>query len=292
MVYNTKNDYFLTFTIQNLRYFVDLFAKNGIIVNGDSMKRINDMIVTEITDIITIPSEKGRYLEVKNREEYGISFCIDGKITYTHNGHTYVSDKTCAVLIPKGQSYSLYGNESGFFPLINFQCKNDLIDSFLVIPLRNSESYIKDYEKIKNLSLFENSNAKIMSVFYDILSRLSSEEKGDKNILSPAIEYLEANYANQGLNNSLLAEICHISEVYFRRIFAQQMGTTPKQYVLDIRIRRAKQLLSSYNLTVTQIAEQCGFSSVYHFCRAFRLVTGFTPTEYRKEIQKIGVQGN
>lgn len=253
------------------------------------MKQIEKMIVTEISEIITVSSEKGRYFEMKNRGSYGISFCTQGRITYKHKGRTYISDENCAVLIPKGQSYILYGNESGFFPLINFQCKTDLIDSFVVIPLRNTESYIKDYERIKNLSIFEKSSAKIMSIFYDILSRLSSEQIGEKTILTPAIEYLEKNYTNPKLNNSILAEICHISEVYFRRIFAQQMGVTPKQYILDIRIRCAKQLLSSFDVTVSQVSEQCGFSSVYHFCRAFRLITGFTPTEYRKEIQKIGV---
>jgi AraC-like DNA-binding protein len=253
------------------------------------MKRINNMVITEITNILTVPSEKGRYFEMKNRGSYAISFCTQGRITYKHKGKTYVSDKNCAVLIPKGQSYSLYGNETGFFPLINFNCKEDLIDTFLVIPLRNAESYIKDLEHMKNLSLFEKSNAKIMSIFYDILSRLSSEEIEGNNILSPAIKYLEENYASCELNNSALAELCHISEVYFRKIFAQQMGITPKQYILDIRIGRAKQLLGSLNISVSQIAEQCGFSSVYHFCRAFRKMTGFTPTEYRKEIQKIGV---
>ena len=65
-----------------------------------------------------------------------------------------------------------------------------------------------------------------------------------------------------------------------RKLFLSYYHITPKQYVLDIRIRKAKQLLCDTPFSVTAIAEECGFSSVYHFCRVFKEKTGFTPTEY------------
>jgi len=63
-------------------------------------------------------------------------------------------------------------------------------------------------------------------------------------------------------------------------MFLLHYDITPKQYILNARIRRAKQLLCDTPLTVTAIAEKCGFSSVYHFCRSFKQHTGQTPTEY------------
>jgi AraC-like DNA-binding protein len=48
-------------------------------------------------------------------------------------------------------------------------------------------------------------------------------------------------------------------------------------------MRRAKQLLTDGMLTVSAIAEQCGFSSVYHFSRAFKQTTGLSPTAYAKQ---------
>ena len=53
--------------------------------------------------------------------------------------------------------------------------------------------------------------------------------------------------------------------------------------------RRAKQLLETGNLSVTQVAEKCGFSGVYHFCRSFKNITGLTPTQFAKQSQKIGL---
>ena len=121
-----------------------------------------------------------------------------------------------------------------------------------------------------------------MSVFYSILHRLSTESSV-RNVIIPAIKYIEKNYQNPKLSNAELAEQCNISEVYFRRIFTETYKTTPKQFVVDIRINKAKQLLSDGLSKVGSVAEQCGFSNQYHFCRLFKEKTGLTPTEYMKQ---------
>ena len=51
---------------------------------------------------------------------------------------------------------------------------------------------------------------------------------------------------------------------------------------MDLRIKVARQMLGGSYASVTEVAEQCGFSGVYHFCRAFRAATGMTPTEYTR----------
>ena len=64
---------------------------------------------------------------------------------------------------------------------------------------------------------------------------------------------------------------------------------TPRQYILDLRLRLARQLLSETRESIGAIAEQCGFSSVYHFSRAFHQSTGRTPSEYRREAGRWGI---
>ena len=199
-----------------------------------------------------------------------------------------MSDKNHAIILPKGRSYSLYGNKSGIFPVINFDCKDFLCDEVISLPIQSSDTYIKDFEKMKALSLFEENRAKMMSVFYGILHRLSTESSV-RNVILPAIMYIESNYQNPKLSNAVLAEKCNISEVYFRKIFTEAYKTTPKQFIVDIRINKAKQLLSDGFLNIGAVAEECGFSNQYHFCRLFKEKTGFTPTEYmkRNRIYKI-----
>lgn len=246
------------------------------------MTRPNKITVTDICELFTVSSPGGKSEKIHNRKSYGLSFCSEGKITYTINGKNAVCDENHAVILPKDQSYSLYGNKTGIFPVINFMCKDFLCDEVISLPIQNSDTYIKDFEKMKALSIFEENRAKIMSVFYNMLHRLSMESSL-RNVIIPAIKYLERSYQNPKLSNAELAEKCNISEVYFRRIFAEAYKTTPKQFIVDIRINKAKQLLSDGFLKVGAVAEQCGFSNQYHFCRLFKKKTGLTPTEYMEQ---------
>lgn len=253
------------------------------------MKELNKITVKKIMDISTVHSLRGRCFEMERRPVMGLTFCKDGKITYSQHGREIVSDRSHAVILPQGASYTLYGNETGNFPLINFTCEGFSPDTVEAVRLASVESYLRDFERMHSLSLFEGNRAAVMSIFYDIVSRLSREESSEFDILSPAICFIEQNYADPTLSNSLLAELCGISEVYFRRIFLRARGETPKQYIIGIRIRRAKQLLGERETSVGEISELCGFSSVYHFCRAFKNITGQTPTEYAAGAAKIGI---
>lgn len=246
------------------------------------MHTLNKITVTDITQLLTISSPRGRKEEIRNRKSYGLSFCAEGKITYSMNAKQSVSDCKHAVILPKDQSYSLGGDKTGIFPVINFDCKELLCEEVISLPIKNPDAYIKDFEKMKALSFFEGNRAKIMSIFYNMLDRLSAESTVH-NVIAPAISYIESNYQNSRLSNTKLAETCNISEVYFRRLFAEAYKTTPKQFIVDIRMNKAKQLLSEGVSKICTIAEQCGFTNQYHFCRIFKEKTGVTPSEYMKQ---------
>ena len=117
-------------------------------------------------------------------------------------------------------------------------------------------------------------------LLYNILERLDFEQA--KNPLSPIISYIESHIGDNSITNKLLAQKMNISEVYLRKLFLSNLGITPKQYILELRINKAKQLLVYSNYSVTKISEKCGFSSPYHFCRAFKSKTGIPPTEYAR----------
>lgn len=239
---------------------------------------LDGIVVTKIENLITVTTPREKSYGVKNREFYGLSFCIEGQITYTLDNEKYISDRTCAVILPKGRSYMLHHDKNGIFPLINFQCAEPLCDKHLLIPIDNPDQYIKDFETMRQLSLFDGNRMKIMSIFYGMLHRLASHTSS--GILAPAIKYIEANYHDPTLSNCDLAEQCHISEVYLRKLFAEKYGMTPKQFIIDIRLNKAKQLLSEGKLRIFDVAEQCGFSSPYHFCRTFKEHVGVTPSDY------------
>ena len=244
------------------------------------MPQFENIVVTEIESAYTVHNPKGKVFKMENRRCFGLSFCISGQITYSMNGKTFVSGKQCAVLLPQGGSYTLTGNKEGLFPVINFACNGLSCREITVIPLRNPQSYIKQFEIIQKLFLRGSSRLEIFSAFYKLLRELSSETDGESVFLTPALTHIEENLSCPTLSNTELAQVLGISEVYARKLFLKQLGTTPKQYILELRIQRAKQLLCETPYTVTAISELCGFSSPYHFCRVFRQRTGMSPTQY------------
>jgi len=244
------------------------------------MKDLSKIVVTDIVSVITVYSQKGRFEKMNNRICYGLSFCNEGQITYTHNEKDFVSAPGSVIILPKGQSYTIRGDKTGIFPVINFDCANFLCDTMMVLNIGNISHMMRDFVQMKNLFLFERNRAKVISLFYNIIHSLSVFDVSEYNVLLPAVKYLENNYSLPNLTNKILAEQCNISEVYFRRLFTEQYGVTPRQYIIDIRINKAKQLLTDGILKINIVSEECGFSNPYHFSRLFKEKTGKTPTEY------------
>lgn len=246
------------------------------------MESLKNIIVTEITDVITVYSPKGRLETMTDRRCYGMSFCKEGQITYTHNGKKFISDNKHIIILPKGQSYTLKGDKTGVFPVINFNCSKPISDTFMLLPVENIDVFMNDYESIKRLILFPENRAKVLSIFYNMIHNIISKDCVCETI-APAIEYIKKNYKNQKLTNEVLAKECHISEIYLRKLFNKHLKTTPKQYVSEIRLQKAKQLLSDGIFKINSISEECGFQSSYNFCRFFKEKTGLSPTEYMKQ---------
>lgn len=246
------------------------------------MISLNNVTITELSDIFTVSSTHNTLSKMINRPNYGISFCINGKIIYKHKNKKIISDKNHVVILPKGESYSISRSIPGLFPLINFDCLDFLCDEIISIPVENMELYISFYKKMKRLSIFDNKRQKVMSILYDILDHLSVE-CSPRSIITPAIAYIQSNFHNPLLSITELANICHISESHFRRVFYEQLKISPKQFIIDTRMLKAKDLLSEGDLKIQAVCEKCGFTNQYHFCRLFKEKTGQTPTQYREK---------
>lgn len=90
------------------------------------------------------------------------------------------------------------------------------------------------------------------------------------------------------LDLTQVAAVAGYSRFHFVRLFRRAYGETPGQYLSRRRIDRAKDLLSSANLTITEICMLVGFSSLGTFCTRFKQQVGLTPGEYRARAQQAG----
>jgi AraC-like DNA-binding protein len=85
-----------------------------------------------------------------------------------------------------------------------------------------------------------------------------------------------------GIGVSEMANKAGLSRSHFARLFKETEGMSPRDYVEDLRLRRALSLLYSQSLSVKEIAISCGIPDVNYFCRLFRRHTGMSPGEYRR----------
>lgn len=96
--------------------------------------------------------------------------------------------------------------------------------------------------------------------------------------LNLILDYIRANLA-QNLGLEELAQQVGMSQFYFCRLFKQSLGITPHQYVILQRVEQAKYLLQKGELSLADIALECGFANQGHLNRHFKQVTGVTPKE-------------
>ena len=107
-----------------------------------------------------------------------------------------------------------------------------------------------------------------------------------KSQIEKAVAYISENISDPNLGISDLSSMCDMSEVHFRRLFAQVYHYAPIRFIIMLRINKAKELLADETLSMANISEQCGFRNQYYFSKTFKAATGITPSEYREDLKK------
>jgi len=82
-----------------------------------------------------------------------------------------------------------------------------------------------------------------------------------------------------------MADIAKMDRYSFIRSFKAQIGKTPYEFLLDLKIEKAKKMLASKDYSITEISMICDFSSHSHFTTTFKKKTGISPSEYRKGLK-------
>ena len=100
--------------------------------------------------------------------------------------------------------------------------------------------------------------------------------------LYAAKEYIMQNY-NKELSLSDIAKYVYLSESYFAHSFKALFGTSPKNFILKVRIEKAKEILLKTDMKISEVAASVGFLSQHRFNYIFKKMENLTPLKYRKE---------
>ena len=137
----------------------------------------------------------------------------------------------------------------------------------------------------RNTAYYVKCKTILQSIMVDLL--ISDQHKDFKNIHYNKIEEAKL-YIQDHLTDSVtvkqLAAIAEMSESYFRKIFREINGMSATQYMIYLRINKAKDLLASGTVNVTETALLCGFNDVFYFSILFKKNVGITPSEFMKNI--------
>lgn len=98
------------------------------------------------------------------------------------------------------------------------------------------------------------------------------------------VEQYINNHFREEISLELLSEKAFMNKFYLVHAFKQYKGISPINYLIQLRIKEAKELLSTTNYSISQISESSGFSSQSYFSQVFKKETGMTPNEYRKTV--------
>ena len=122
--------------------------------------------------------------------------------------------------------------------------------------------------------------ANLLGLFYSAQQAQPAAEAHNANAIELAIARIQNEYAGD-LNMKRLAEELGVSYSWFRGRFSAHTGLGPHQYLLELRLVRARNLLAETDSTVKEIALQTGFEDEHYFTRLFRHKLNRTPSEWR-----------
>jgi two-component system response regulator YesN len=112
----------------------------------------------------------------------------------------------------------------------------------------------------------------------------SSNEQERANAVIHSLCAYVTEHLEEDLSLVRLAELYHFNPSYLSRFFKQEMGINLSEFIDELRIRRAKELLRNADLMVREVALQVGYESAHSFTRFFKKATGMTPQEFRESL--------
>ena len=240
---------------------------------------------------------KGYHLIRNNYDSLLITHILEGTFTYIKDGNHITAQAGDTVILDCYKPHEYYTDDSFESVWLHISGANSS-ELFEEIE-RTSGNLIKckDVQHVKKLifRLFDcirqnkpsaeiSMSLDIYKLFTELLNPQSPKSKGESSYEESVHEVKE--YISDNLNENLtvakLAKIANMSSSHFSRVFKQQTGFSPYDYVLLSRLNRAKYLLQQTDMTIASITYEIGFNSESNFIYFFTENEGISPGKFRK----------
>ena len=276
-VFNLENCELNIFESYQQAYMVPLTFNDFVITSMVRGRKIMHLLGDEPFDYlpgetVIVPAKETMKIDFPDAEHNNPTQCIALAVDkqYIHNTLNYLNE-----FYNKKEhehSWELRFNE------YHFQNDNDVSELInKLIKVCRSESIVKNI--YADLNLKELLIRLVQSQYLHQISK-DSFENSNAGRLQFILDYIRNHITDKILVDDLSVK-AHMNRSAFFRMFKEQFGITPVEYITRERVKLAKHLLSDSTLSITEISWQSGFTDVNYFVRLFRKTEGVTPGAYR-----------
>ncbi len=219
------------------------------------------------------------------RTHYLLHYVEKGKGVFVANNTTYT--------INKGDIFIIHPNETTYYKADDEDPWSYIwmgFESTLSLPLELEQYVIYQsraheiFTKVRNLEHMDAGReymllALVYELFAHLKKRQNQEDYQKERAIKQAIAYMDTEYYDP-LSVSLLAKNLHLDRSYFFTLFKHFTGVSPKQYLTNVRMKKAVELLTTYGFTVSQTASSIGYPDISSFCRMFKRFYHVSPSIY------------
>lgn len=153
--------------------------------------------------------------------------------------------------------------------------------------LNNDVNFDNIYNNINDIDTMEGMKKWFISYCKSIIAKLlSRRDSKQSDMIKMVSSYIESNYYKPEISTEFVSDIVNLTPGYLGKIFSEYFGKSINEYITELRIKKAKELLEDSALTVNDIAAKVGYSNQSYFTSIFKKNLGITPNNYRTNYKK------
>ena len=261
-------------------------------LNFDSILKASDCKISHLyitSRKVTAPSHfvcnKGRHLFDR------FFYVKKGSIEFIlNNGQKAIFNEKSIIYLPYDITYTSRWLQDGEYISVNFiftDSDNQMLhfsDNISLVLIDEYNELIKTFEEIWNAQIKVTYDHVLLKtsllymLLYKIVKNANYHIPKEYERIKETIKYLEANYAAD-FDLKTLADKCNLSCEMFRLYFLKVKGMPPMKYKTQLRLEKARDLLSSKEYSVKEVSYIVGYSDVSYFSRIFKKEFGYPPVE-------------
>lgn len=226
----------------------------------------------------------GHFFGPAVRSHWLLHYVISGKGIFVRDGVTHHVEKgEFFVIRPFEETYyEADAIDPWYYIWVGFTA-DALVEEAFDAPVIRLNGAGKIFQDMRRCSELENGrSAFLTSRLWELVSRLIDKGSIRAGHIEKALSFMHSEYAN-GITVSSVARHLSLDRTYFSSLFKKSTGVSPVDYLTDLRLSKAAELIGVYGRSPTTAALSVGYPDYCHFSRAFKKRFGVSPRAYREQ---------